>query len=145
MLTANVQHQFDISSSDVENGCCSFMLKTDVKGVMLPARLARPTPLYSMPTRVLEASVEEVRKIIGADRLIFQDLDDLIDAVKDTKHSKVEGFDCAVFNGCYITGQINEAYLDHLQAQRNDTAKTGKKGVQIVADTPVDMMGIEEI
>ncbi|MAE39753.1 MAG: amidophosphoribosyltransferase [Psychrobacter sp.] len=90
-------------------------------------------------------SVEEVRKIIGADRLIFQDLDDLIDAVKDTKHSKVEGFDCAVFNGCYITGQINEAYLDHLQAQRNDTAKTGKKGVQIVADTPVDMMGIEEI
>jgi len=90
-------------------------------------------------------SVEEVRKIIGADRLIFQDLDDLIDAVKDTKHSKVEGFDCAVFNGCYITGQINEAYLDHLQAQRNDTAKTGKKGVQIVADTPVDMMGIEEM
>lgn len=90
-------------------------------------------------------SVEEVRKIIGADRLIFQDLDDLIEAVKDTKYSKVEGFDCAVFNGCYITGQINEAYLEHLQEQRSDTAKTGKKGVQIVADTPVDMMGVEEI
>ncbi|CAM3472167.1 amidophosphoribosyltransferase [Psychrobacter glaciei] len=90
-------------------------------------------------------SVEEVRKIIGADRLIFQDLDDLIEAVKDTKHSKVEGFDCAVFNGCYITGQINEAYLEHLQEQRSDTAKTGKKGVQIVADTPVDMMGVEEL
>lgn len=90
-------------------------------------------------------TVEEVRDIIGADRLIFQDLDDLIDAVKDTKYSKVEGFDCAVFNGCYITGQINEAYLEHLQEQRNDTAKTGKKGVQIVADTPVDMMGVEEL
>ncbi|WP_010198341.1 amidophosphoribosyltransferase [Psychrobacter sp. PAMC 21119] len=90
-------------------------------------------------------SVEEVRKIIGADRLIFQDLDDLIEAVKDTKYSKVEGFDCAVFNGCYITGQINEAYLEHLQEQRSDTAKTGKKGVQIVADTPVDMMGVEEL
>ena len=89
-------------------------------------------------------SVEEVRNIIGADRLIFQDLDDLIDAVKDTKHSRVEGFDCAVFNGCYITGQINEAYLDHLQEQRSETAKTGKKGVQVVADTPVDMMGVEE-
>ncbi|MEN2750794.1 MULTISPECIES: amidophosphoribosyltransferase [Psychrobacter] len=89
-------------------------------------------------------SVEEVRKIIGADRLIFQDLDDLIDAVKDTKHSRVEGFDCAVFNGCYITGQINEAYLDHLQEQRSEIAKAGKKGVQIVADTPVDMMGVEE-
>lgn len=85
-------------------------------------------------------SVEEVRQIIGADRLIFQDLDDLIDAVKDTKHSRVEGFDCAVFNGCYITGQINEAYLEHLQEQRNDSAK----GVQVVADTSVDMMGVEE-
>lgn len=90
-------------------------------------------------------SVEEVREIIGADRLIFQDLDDLVEAVKDTKHSRVEGFDCAVFNGCYITGQINEAYLDHLQEQRSETAKTGKKGVQIVADTPVDMMGVEEL
>ena len=90
-------------------------------------------------------TVEEVRDIIGADRLIFQDLEDLIDAVKDTKYSKVEGFDCAVFNGCYITGQINEAYLDHLQEQRSDTAKIGKKGVQIVADTPVDMMGVEEL
>jgi amidophosphoribosyltransferase len=89
-------------------------------------------------------SVEEVRDIIGADRLIFQDLDDLIDAVKDTKHSRVEGFDCAVFNGCYITGQINEAYLDYLQEQRSETAKTGKKGVQVVADTPVDMTGVTE-
>ena len=89
-------------------------------------------------------SVEEVRKIIGADRLIFQDLDDLIEAVKDTKHSKVAGFDCAVFNGCYITGQINEAYLEHLQEQRSESAKSGKNGVEVIADTPVDMMGIEE-
>ena len=36
-------------------------------------------------------------------------------------------------------------YLEHLQEQRNDTAKTGKKGIQIVADTPVDMMGVEEL
>ena len=41
-------------------------------------------------------SVEEVCEIIGADRLIFQDLGDLIEAVKDTKHSQVDGFDCSV-------------------------------------------------
>lgn len=87
-------------------------------------------------------SVEEVRQIIGADRLIYQDLDDLIDAVKDTKHSRVEGFDCAVFNGCYITGQINQAYLEHLEQQRNDMAKEDGKGVQVIADTPVDMTGV---
>ena len=68
-------------------------------------------------------------------------MDDLIEAVKDTKHSKVEGFDCAVFNGCYITGQINEAYLEHLQEQRSESAKNG---VEVIADTPVDMMGVEE-
>ena len=89
-------------------------------------------------------SVEEVRQIIGADRLIYQDLDDLIEAVQDTKHSKVEGFDCAVFNGCYIAGQINEAYLEHLQEIRSETAKVKKSGVQVIADTPVDMTGIEE-
>ena len=80
-----------------------------------------------------------MRDIIGADRLIFQGIDDLIDAVKDTKYSNVEGFDCAVFNGMHVTGQINEAYLDNLQQQRSDTAKANK-GVQIVADTPVDIM-----
>lgn len=89
-------------------------------------------------------SVEEVRQIIGADRLIFQDLDDLIDAVKDTKHSRVEGFDCAVFDGCYITGHIDEEYLAQLQAKRNDTAKAGSNGVEVIADTPVDMAGVEE-
>ena len=89
-------------------------------------------------------SVEEVRQTIGADRLIFQGLDDLIEAVKDTKYSRVEGFDCSVFNGCYVTGQIDEAYLDYLQEQRNDSAKTNKNGVQIDVDTPVDMMGVEE-
>ena len=90
-------------------------------------------------------TVEEVRQIIGADRLIFQDLDDLIDAVQDTKHSKVEGFDCAVFDGKYITGTITEEYLNYLQEQRNDKAKAG--GVEVIGstpDTPVDMTGVQE-
>ena len=90
-------------------------------------------------------TVEEVRQIIGADRLIFQDLDDLIDAVQDTKHSKVEGFDCAVFDGKYITGTITEDYLNYLQEQRNDKAKAN--GIEVISntpDTPVDMTGVQE-
>ncbi len=87
-------------------------------------------------------SVEEVRQIIGADRLIFQDLDDLIDAVQDTKHSRVDGFDCSVFDGKYIAGNINEKYLTNLQNKRNDAAKD--KGVTLV-DTPVDMTGVTGI
>lgn len=90
-------------------------------------------------------TVEEVRQIIGADRLIFQDLDDLIEAVQDTKHSKVEGFDCAVFDGKYITGNITEEYLNCLQEQRNDKAKAN--GIEVInntPDTPVDMTGVQE-
>lgn len=108
----------------------------NVYGIDMPAR----TELIAYGN-----TVEQVRETIGADRLIYQDLDDLIDAVQDTKHSSVEGFDCAVFNGCYITGKINEAYLDDLQQQRNDMAKSGTKGkgVEKVGDAPVDMTGVE--
>lgn len=87
-------------------------------------------------------SVEEVREIIGADRLIFQDLNDLIEAVNDTKHSRVHGFDCSVFDGKYIAGNIDEAYLTELQNRRNDAAKD--KGISLV-DTPVDMTGVSAV
>lgn len=87
-------------------------------------------------------SVEEVCQIIGADRLIFQDLDDLIDAVQD-KHSPAKQFDCSVFDGKYVAGGIDEAYLQNLQQKRNDKAKNSKAGVQVIADTPVDMVGVQ--
>lgn len=83
-------------------------------------------------------TVEEVREIIGADRLIFQDLNDLIEAVNNTKYSRVDEFDCSVFDGNYVAGGIDEKYLNDLQAKRNDAAK---KTVTVV-DTPVDMTGI---
>ncbi|MCL1623333.1 amidophosphoribosyltransferase [Moraxella sp. Tifton1] len=84
-------------------------------------------------------TVEEVRQIIGADRLIFQDLEDLIEAVNNTKYSKVSEFDCSVFDGRYVAGGIDDAYLEALQARRNDAAKN--KTVTVV-DTPVDMTGV---
>ena len=67
-------------------------------------------------------TVEEIAEKIGADYLIYQDLKDLINAVKqDNKKLKI--FDCSCFNGEYITGLVNEAYLTELEQRRNDTAK----------------------
>lgn len=63
-------------------------------------------------------SIEEVRQIIGADRLIFQDLDAMVEAINDTKHSRVTGFDCSVFNGCYVAGNIDDAYFESQKARR---------------------------
>ncbi|MFV0276457.1 MAG: amidophosphoribosyltransferase, partial [Parahaliea sp.] len=67
-------------------------------------------------------SVEEVGELIGADWLVFQDLDDLIRCSREGNET-VDGFDCSVFNGSYITGDVDQHYLDHLEAMRNDEAQ----------------------
>ncbi len=69
---------------------------------------------------------EEVAEIIGADWLIYQDLDDLIATARDGNPS-IEHFDCAVFDGNYITGDVDQAYLDRLAANRSDLAKKKKE------------------
>ena len=69
-------------------------------------------------------TVEEIEKEIGADKLIYQDLEDLIVAVVPTDEEvEQHKFDCSVFNGKYITGDIDEKYLLHIEEQRNDNAK----------------------
>ncbi|MES9967148.1 MAG: amidophosphoribosyltransferase [Sedimenticola sp.] len=65
----------------------------------------------------------EVQEIIGADRLIFQDLEDLIAAVKKKGKSAVERFDTSVFDGTYVTGDVNDQYLEQLELLRSDSAK----------------------
>ena len=73
-------------------------------------------------------SVEQIRDIIGADRLIFQNLEDLKDAVRTSKVPAVTDFDCSVFDGVYVTGDIDEQYLDALEQSRSDLAKKDKDG-----------------
>ncbi|WP_299196931.1 amidophosphoribosyltransferase [uncultured Amphritea sp.] len=69
---------------------------------------------------------DEVGKEIGADWMLYQDLDDLKDCLL-AGNSSVTGFDASVFDGKYITGDIDEAYLNRIDAERNDIAKGGEK------------------
>ncbi|MCH8530169.1 MAG: amidophosphoribosyltransferase [Saccharospirillum sp.] len=69
---------------------------------------------------------EEIERLIGADKLIYQNLDDLISAVR-TRKAEVVDFDCSVFNGEYVTGDIDQAYLNQLEALRNDDSKSAKQ------------------
>jgi len=69
---------------------------------------------------------EEVGKEIGADWLLFQDMQDLEDAVKKGS-AKIKGFDDSVFTGNYITGDIDENYLNVLQSARSDAAKKERR------------------
>ncbi len=61
----------------------------------------------------------EVGDMIGADRMIYQDLEDLIRSTQGGG-SDIASFDCSVFDGNYVTGDIDEAYLAGLEALRND-------------------------
>ncbi|RUO79708.1 amidophosphoribosyltransferase [Idiomarina tyrosinivorans] len=64
----------------------------------------------------------EICDLIKADGLIYQDLEDLIAAVQE-QNPNVQQFETSVFSGQYITGDVNQEYLDRLDAARNDTAK----------------------
>jgi len=63
----------------------------------------------------------EVAAAIGADKLIYQNLDDLIDAIT-TGNPDLKQFDCSVFTGEYITGE-SESYFTELESKRNDAKK----------------------
>ena len=69
-------------------------------------------------------TTEEVCKTIGADKLIYQNLDDLIWSVQQG-NPDIQSFDCSCFDGNYLTKDIDEPYLDNLEAQRSDNAKQG--------------------
>ncbi|WFE68064.1 amidophosphoribosyltransferase [Thiomicrospira sp. R3] len=71
-------------------------------------------------------SVEEIAAYIGADKLIYQDLDDLIDAVgAGTEH--ISSFDTSCFSGEYVTGDITQEYLEAIASLRNDQSKANHK------------------
>ena len=70
-------------------------------------------------------TVEEVSKLIHADGLIYQSLEDLKEAVR-RENPELKEFECSVFNGEYITNDIDEAYLQFIDKLRNDDAKADK-------------------
>ena len=75
-----------------------------------------------MPTRAellaTGRSDEQICREIGADALIYQDLDALIEAVREG-NPEIQRFDCSCFDGQYITGDVTPAYLDKLENQRS--------------------------
>jgi len=74
-------------------------------------------------------SDEEIAEAIGADWLVYQDIEDLIAASTGGK-KPVPRFDCSVFDGDYITGDIDELYLKKLDEARNDSAKERESALE---------------
>ena len=68
---------------------------------------------------------DEIARLIGADGIIFQDLSDLVEAVR-MENPDIKRFETSVFDGHYITKDVDQAYLDHLTQLRNDDAKANR-------------------
>ncbi|MBI3560743.1 MAG: amidophosphoribosyltransferase [Gammaproteobacteria bacterium] len=66
---------------------------------------------------------EQIAKFIGADWLVYQELADLIEAVRKKAKKLITRFDASVFDGDYVTGDITPHYLQQLEIQRNDATR----------------------
>ena len=76
-------------------------------------------------------SVEEICKEIGADWLVYQDLEDLLESVR-FGNPDIENYETCCFTGVYVTGDINQDYLNRLELLRNDGAKSGDQSDPLV-------------
>ena len=78
-------------------------------------------------------SVEDLERMLGADRLIYQDLGDLIEAVR-AGNPEITRFDTSVFTGEYITQDVTTEYLNQLELFRSDAAKAARNKGQTVIE-----------
>ena len=88
-----------------------------------------------------DRSVEEVQVAIGADWLIFQDLEDLLDTAREG-NTDIKQFDASVFNGHYVTGDIDDIYLSKLDQKRNDNARIKQESLFDTNTEPMAMIGL---
>lgn len=74
-----------------------------------------------MPTRseliATGKNDEQIAKEIGADALIYQDIEAMKAAITKV-NPQITNFESSCFDGCYITGNIDAEYLDNVEASR---------------------------
>ena len=78
-------------------------------------------------------SEEEVADYIGVDWLVYQDLADLKECALGI-NPEIEMFDCSVFDGQYVTGGVDDAYLERIESVRSDAAKTDRDASKEIID-----------
>ncbi|MBK1616299.1 amidophosphoribosyltransferase [Rubrivivax gelatinosus] len=62
-------------------------------------------------------SIEQIREFIGADALIYQDVD-AMKRVVGALNPKVQGFEASCFDGVYVTGDVSAADFQAMETQR---------------------------
>ena len=87
-----------------------------------------------MPSRseliAAERSEEEIAREIGVDGLVYQTLEDLVVAVRELNPA-LQTFETSCFDGRYITGDVDAAYLARIERARDDQTWAANSGQQL--------------
>lgn len=101
----------------VKLGSCMFR-HSNVYGIDMPSR----SELVAF-----KRDTTAIAQAIGADLVIFQTLDDLVESVRQL-NPNIQHFESSVFTGEYVTGGVDEDYLESLEKTRSDNARITKGG-----------------
>ncbi len=82
-----------------------------------------------------QRSEAEVAKMIGADWLVYQSIEDLKKSCHEG-NPHVDDFECSAFDGHYVTGDIGADYLAKISAARSDASKRQQE-LSFLIDTNV--------
>lgn len=66
--------------------------------------------------------IEQIADLIQADGLIFQDISDLVEAVSE-ENQDIQRFETSVFDGNYITGDVDQDYLERIDMARGESSR----------------------
>jgi len=94
-----------------------------------------PTPAEFV---AFNRSEDEVRDVIGADMLVYQDIGDLVQSSREG-NAAITRFDCSVFDGKYVTGDIDARYLERLSLHRSDEMKQRRDAEDSHDQTVIDL------
>ncbi len=83
-------------------------------------------------------SIDEIGDEIGADWILYQDIEQLVAAVKYGQE-KISEFDTSCFTGEYLTGDVTPDYLKLIESQRSDKAKSTNK------DNELDLSEVSDV
>jgi len=121
-----VQMAKDVGAKKVIVASCAPPIRfSNVYGIDMPSR----TELVAHGR-----DTNSIASAIGADLVIFQTLPDLIESVRQFNPT-ITTFDCSVFTGDYVTGDVDEKYLSHLESLRADNARGKAMGLAVAAQS----------
>ena len=76
-----------------------------------------------MPTRgeltAAQRSIDEIKEYMGVDILMYQEIDDLAEAVTRKGEHNIDRLCMACLDGQYITGDVDAKKMDSLEKKRN--------------------------